>query len=864
MNRRNIRNQSRFGGPTESHWDEYSDRLQSSNSPMMLNESQAATQTWSTSVDNAAFEESGSYSFSYRNSFRTSGLSAEIGNIGSSINSNQLLDYPFDIGFKRKSHYVSLTHCDWFVREVGGFYYCTLCGKRSRIQDEMTVPKHLESQIHSERYIKLKSDLWDMTPSESSLQMNAISRLVNKWLSRSLSDNDKLIRYRIIEEFDSIIKMIDPQCSCRLLGSLKTNTALRDSDVNIELIHPNTQIFESDPRAKTSIHHKLVDPEADLGKQFNMHTLHFDLIPNAVDTLYKIATFIGQRYDGTTNFIRCSDISDLNGKIPRLRLIHQVCDCSLEVVCYADSSYRMSEMLRIYLMLDPRARDLSILVKNWANTCKISNPDAGSYSPEAYVVMVIYFLQRTSPPVLPCIHEMYLKSMRVPKSENSESEQDEHNSTNGFTEDDNSTEQCQDYEDADDDEDPSNDVNFNEDNLNITDWCSQNTQPLHILFIEFLKAMFKEFDDVSSVISIRSSKLVYLRDKPWKTSVKAIEHPMKPKNNLSMTVGSLRTFSYIRQCFKQSYYYLTSIPLTTNLIAVKNQQPHPEEFIQLYIDTNALDFYFKMKEKAMTKSTLNDTISEMIKQNIFARDVDVIRRLLEQAGNDKKRIEQIPAAVANGYKDSLLAPRNSVATSYCWLCRSNGHEKKDCKKGTLEDLRYELQSYNADLDYIASIDHILLSAYQRDMISAELAQKHKVVVNELTRIIREEAGIDCLLKLYGSTVNDLGSHDSDLDICMTLAGDPTGRNVDCVAVLQKVQDTFTEHPLVKKLEPRFSARVPILKFDYKEFDIDLSMYNQCAIYNSRLLKKYSTLDERVAMLIYLVKRYAKVSSTVYL
>lgn len=851
---------SYFGRSKDSHWENYSNSLRTSNYPKDQTSSQPATTSRSTTVNDSLFEEHSNYSFSTRNSFRTFGLPPTSKGSGRTPNQNQSSDCPFEIGFKKQAHYVSLTQCDWFVREVGSFYYCTLCGKRARIQDGMTIPRHLESQMHSERYIKLKSDLWDLTPTENSLQMHGISKLLDRWLTKSLSEDDKYIRYGITQQFEMIVKMINPECSCRVLGSLRTNTSLKDSDINIELLHPNSEFFESDPRAKTSVHHQLIDPDAELGLQINMHTMHFDLIPNAVDTLYKIAKIIELSYSETSDFVLCSDISDLNSKIPKLKLIHMVHNCTLEIVCYADSSYRLSEMLRIYLMLDPRARDLSILVKYWANICKISNPDAGSYPPEAYIVMIIYYLQRTSPPILPCIHEMYSRSTRVSKSDNSESEPDEPSTTNGFNEDNCSTDQCQDDEEVEDEDDSNNNVEFIEENLNVSAWSSQNTQPTHVLFIDFLQTMSREFDNTADVISIRTLKPVQLRNKPWKTSVKAIEHPMKPKNNLSMTVGSLRTFSYIRQCFKQSYYYLTSVPLTANLSAVRNQQPHPEEFIQLYIEKNNLEFYFKMKEKSFNKTAAGDTISEMIRQNIFARDVEVIRRLLDQSGYDKKRIEQLPFAIANGYKESLMAPRNSLATSYCWLCRSNGHEKKECKKGTLEDLKYELQHYREDLDSVANIDHILLSAYKRDIIGPELAKQHKLVVNELTTIIKQEAGVDCVLKLYGSTVNNLGSSDSDLDICMTLTDDPIGRNVDCVVTLQKVQDALLDHSLVKKLEPRFSARVPILKFDFKGFDIDLSMYNQCAIYNSRLLKKYSTLDERVAPLIYLVKKYAKVST----
>lgn len=64
---------------------------------------------------------------------------------------------------------------------------------------------------------------------------------------------------------------------------------------------------------------------------------------------------------------------------------------------------RNSALIRDYMSLDPRARDLTRIIKHWAKLRKINDTYRGTLSSYAYVVLVIHFLQNTSPPILPCL-----------------------------------------------------------------------------------------------------------------------------------------------------------------------------------------------------------------------------------------------------------------------------------------------------------------------------------------------------------------------------------------------------------------------------------------------------------------------------
>lgn len=73
-------------------------------------------------------------------------------------------------------------------------------------------------------------------------------------------------------------------------------------------------------------------------------------------------------------------------------------------------------------MINPRVRQLGIFIKHWAKNRKINSVNDGMYtfffrsaggtnmrldciSSYAWVILVIYFLQRTTPPVLPFLQQ---------------------------------------------------------------------------------------------------------------------------------------------------------------------------------------------------------------------------------------------------------------------------------------------------------------------------------------------------------------------------------------------------------------------------------------------------------------------------
>lgn len=67
-----------------------------------------------------------------------------------------------------------------------------------------------------------------------------------------------------------------------------------------------------------------------------------------------------------------------------------------------------------FFTADWRLRPLALAVKNWAQFHGINNAKEMTISSYSLVLMVIHFLQcAVSPPVLPCLHDMYPNKFQV-------------------------------------------------------------------------------------------------------------------------------------------------------------------------------------------------------------------------------------------------------------------------------------------------------------------------------------------------------------------------------------------------------------------------------------------------------------------
>ncbi|KAL4806116.1 hypothetical protein BDV18DRAFT_122452 [Aspergillus unguis] len=146
----------------------------------------------------------------------------------------------------------------------------------------------------------------------------------------------------------------------------------------------------------------------------------------------------------------------------------------------------------------------------------------------------------------------------------------------------------------------------------------------------------------------------------------------------------------------------------------------------------------------------------------------------------------------------------------------------------------------------------MLQVYERLLPSAESDSRRRRLVRKLEDLFnRQWPGCDIKVHVFGSSGNKLCSSDSDVDICITT----TCKELEHVCLLADV--------LAKNGMDRVvcisHAKVPIVKIWDPELRLacDMNVNNTMALENTRMVRTYVEIDERVRPLAMIVKHWTK-------
>ena len=99
-----------------------------------------------------------------------------------------------------------------------------------------------------------------------------------------------------------------------------------------------------------------------------------------------------------------------SAKVPIIKFLQYEYHVEGDISLYNILAQENTRMLRLYSIIDIRVRILGYMVKLFAKICDIGDASRGSLSSYAYILMLIHFLQRCSPPVIPIL-QVDMKSL---------------------------------------------------------------------------------------------------------------------------------------------------------------------------------------------------------------------------------------------------------------------------------------------------------------------------------------------------------------------------------------------------------------------------------------------------------------------
>jgi DNA polymerase sigma len=130
------------------------------------------------------------------------------------------------------------------------------------------------------------------------------------------------------------------------------------------------------------------------------------------------------------------------------------------------------------------------------------------------------------------------------------------------------------------------------------------------------------------------------------------------------------------------------------------------------------------------------------------------------------------------------------------------------------------------------------------------AKSRESLTRHLTGLLQRRFQRNAKVQAFGSSVTGLSLGTGDLDLCLSFKKEQPKK------VLRKVAGLLREEGMMD-IQQIPKAKIPIVKFtdSRSRLDVDISIENRLAIYNSKMLKSYAQ-DKRVREFILMIKYWA--------
>ncbi|CAH0389593.1 unnamed protein product [Bemisia tabaci] len=291
-----------------------------------------------------------------------------------------------------------------------------------------------------------------------------------------LSQNDLFMREKVLKELEGYINERFPEAKLHLFGSSANGLGLKNSDLDICLLLNNDEVLKS----------------------------------MAVADFFNQLCSVLKASKSVYNVVPIS-----TAKIPILKFVHRASRLKGDISCSNLLALENTKLLKSYCSIDDRVSIMCQMMKYLMKSCNVCDASRGSLSSYAYSLMVIYFLQQCSPPVIPVLQELPPPNQKT--------------SIDGF------------------------EVSYYKDIPNIAKVWPQlgaNSKSCSELWLDLLEFYTERFDFNHHVIAVRQTKILTKLEKLWFSSI-TIEDPFEQTHNLGSAL-SKKMSVYIRSIFQKA------------------------------------------------------------------------------------------------------------------------------------------------------------------------------------------------------------------------------------------------------------------------------------------------------------------------
>ncbi|XP_020172563.1 uncharacterized protein [Aegilops tauschii subsp. strangulata] len=214
-------------------------------------------------------------------------------------------------------------------------------------------------------------------------------------------------------------------------------------------------------------------------------------------------------------------------------------------------------------------------------------------------------------------------------------------------------------------------------------------------------------------------------------------------------------------------------------------------------------------------------------------------------------------AIIEQFMDTMVIEGNDEAKGM--VVRNSGSRSKDFRSDSSrghhvssQRVRFQrrVRACRYDIDQFTPN---FLSIFDSLVPSEEEIAKQNQLVIALSRLINKEWP-NSKLYLYGSCANSFGFSNSDIDLCLSI----DDKEMSKVDIILKLADILQAGNL-QNIQALTRARVPIVKLMDPDTGLscDICVNNLLAVVNTKLLRDYAQIDQRLRQLAFIVKHWAK-------
>uniref|UniRef100_A0A8C1Y7X8 RNA uridylyltransferase n=1 Tax=Cyprinus carpio TaxID=7962 RepID=A0A8C1Y7X8_CYPCA len=308
-------------------------------------------------------------------------------------------------------------------------------------------------------------------------------------------------------------------------------------------------------------------------------------------------------------------------KVPIVKFYHTKTGLEGDISLYNTLALHNTQLLASYAAIDARVKILCYVMKVFAKVCDIGDASRGSLSSYAYTLMVLYFLQQRSLPVIPVLQEMYVGEKKPVVL------------VDGW------------------------DVHFFSDLKNLHKYWpgyKKNKESVGQLWFGLLQFYTETFDFKETVVCIRRKEPLTTFKKQWTSKHLAIEDPFDLSHNLGAGL-SRRMASFIMKAF-----------INARRVFGSPVRDFPPEY------PNKMEYFFDPEVLTEGKLAPNDRCCRICgKIGHFMKDCPMRKRQRRDTdGRDVNRADGRGMTDAGRWRQR--------EEKCCYLCGSSTHIKKDC------------------------------------------------------------------------------------------------------------------------------------------------------------------------------------------